>query len=194
MMRKISDIAAVLDPATFPGAREQFRMPRTKTYQDLLNRAQAFLEAVGPIKAAFVAHDLPADFDEQLAGLITEFTTATQTKATGLAGQVQGTAGVRAATLNGVTTVRELGAILKVRYENDPGLMAAWKSASHIEHPPRAPKTPAAPLVAAAFNVGGPVTPGANPTGGVAVALNGNGSTVSPEATCRKATAKAAMG
>jgi hypothetical protein len=82
MMRKISDIAAVLDPATFPGAREQFRMPRTKTYQDLLNRAQAFLEAVGPIKAAFVAHDLPADFDEQLAGLITEFTTATQTKAT----------------------------------------------------------------------------------------------------------------
>ena len=100
-------------------------MPRTKTYQDLLNRAQAFLEAVGPIKSAFVERDLPADFDEQLAGLIAEFTTATQLKASGLADQVEGTAGVRAATLNGVDIVRELGAILKVRYENDPGLYAA---------------------------------------------------------------------
>jgi hypothetical protein len=144
-MRKISDIAIVLDPVTYPGAREQFRMPRTEKYQDLLNRAQAFLEAVGPIKSAFVERDLPADFDETLAGLITEFTTATQTKATGLAGQVQGTAGVRAATLNGVTIVRELGAILKVRYENDPGLYAAWKSASHIERPPRS-EAPVAPV------------------------------------------------
>ena len=144
LMRKISDIGAVLDPAAYPGAREQFRMPRTKTYQDLLNRAQAFLEAVGPIKSAFVERDLPVDFDEQLAGLIAEFTTATQLKASGLADQVQGTAGVRAATLNGVDIVRELGAILKVRYENDPGLMAAWKSASHIERPPRS-EEPAAP-------------------------------------------------
>ena len=146
LMRKISDIGAVLDPAAYPGAREQFRMPRSKTYQDLLNRGQAFLEAVGPIKSAFVERDLPVDFDEQLAGLIAEFTTATQLKASGLADQVQGTAGDRAATLNGVDIVRELDAILKVRYENDPGLYAAWKSASHIERPPRsdAPATPAA--------------------------------------------------
>jgi hypothetical protein len=146
LMRKISEIAVVLDPAAYPGAREQFRMPRTKAYQDLLNRGQAFLEAVGPIKAAFVERDLPADFDETLAGLIAEFTTATQLKATGLAGQVEGTAGIRAATLNGVTIVREMDAILKVRYENDPGLYAAWKSASHIERPPRngQPATPPA--------------------------------------------------
>ena len=160
LMRKISDIAMVLDPVTYPGAREQFRMPRTEKYQDLLNRAQAFLETVGPIKSAFTDRDLPADFDETLAGVITEFTTATQTKATGLAGQVQGTAGIRAATLNGVSIVRELGAIFKVRYENNPGLMAAWKSASHVDRPLPKPKAPAAPATLAIVKpAGSPVTP-----------------------------------
>jgi len=103
---------------------------------------------------------LPADFDETLAGVITEFTTATQTKATGLAGQVQGTAGIRAATLNGVSIVRELGAIFKVRYENNPGLMAAWKSASHVDRPLPKPKAPATPATLAIVKAAGsPVAP-----------------------------------
>ncbi len=172
LMRKISDIAMVLDPVTYPGAREQFRMPRTETYQDLVNRAQAFVEAVGPIKSAFVERDLPVDFDEQLAGLIAEFTTATQLKASGLADQVQGTAGVRAATLNGVSIVREIGAILKVRYENDPGLYAAWKSASHIERPPRSDE-PVAPSGSGSPS-GGTTPPGDTQLIALNANVNGN--------------------
>jgi hypothetical protein len=54
------------------------------------------------------------------------FTAATQLKESGRADAVQGTAGITAATKGGVLLVRELGAILRVRYEIDPGLLAAF--------------------------------------------------------------------
>jgi hypothetical protein len=41
-----------------------------------MNRGNAFVDAIGPVKAAFIEHAMPADFDEQLAGLLAEFAAA----------------------------------------------------------------------------------------------------------------------
>jgi len=61
-----------------------------------------------------------------------------------------------------------------VRYENDPGLYAAWKSASHIERPQPKPKDPAAPVESNQLSVESPVTAGVNSTA-LTAALKPNG-------------------
>jgi predicted DNA-binding WGR domain protein len=68
-------------------------LPKSNGYAAFLSRANAFIEAVGPIKAAFVERGLPADFDEQLADKIAAITAATNSRMLGKAEQVGGTAG-----------------------------------------------------------------------------------------------------
>jgi hypothetical protein len=67
-VREISGIAKQLDEVLYPGARAQFRLTGTSSFTGLLNRSRSFLESIGPMKAAFVEHGQPADFDETLAG------------------------------------------------------------------------------------------------------------------------------
>ena len=49
-----------------PGINEMFRMPRGNNDRDLINAARAFLADATPLKAQFIAHELPADFLEDL--------------------------------------------------------------------------------------------------------------------------------
>src|SRR5215216_1995600 len=69
-MRPISKMAKGLPRDLFPGVRGLFLMPPTHGYAALISRAESFLGAIGPVKAAFVERGLPADFDEQLAAAI----------------------------------------------------------------------------------------------------------------------------
>jgi hypothetical protein len=55
-----------LDQELYPGQRSN-SAAATDSYAELMNRGNAFIDAIGPVKAAFVEHAMPADFDEQLA-------------------------------------------------------------------------------------------------------------------------------
>ena len=79
----------------------------------------------------------------------------------------------------GVLLVRELGSILRVRYENDPGLLAAFQSAARIEHPPRRAKTAGTSGVQAPAVASTAPDAGAGPTSAVlALAAAGRGAEV----------------
>jgi hypothetical protein len=130
-LRGIALIGNGLDRELHPGLAEQLRMPRN-SYAALLTRARSFLEVVMPIKAAFVDRGLAADFDETLGASIVEFEAASQRRSGALAEKVGGTAAMLATARTGVAHVRELDTILRVKYANDPGLLAAWKSAQRI--------------------------------------------------------------
>ena len=80
VMRPINQMARALPKDQYPGVRALFRMPPTTGYAAILSRANAFLEAVGPIKSAFVERGLPADFDEQLADKVAAITAATNSR------------------------------------------------------------------------------------------------------------------
>jgi hypothetical protein len=152
-LRAISVIGRGLDRDVQPGLAEQLRMPRNG-YAHLLTRARSFLEVVTPLKAAFVERGLSADFDTELGAKIVEFEAATQRRSGALAEKVGGTASMQATARTAVAHVRELDTILSVKYANDPGLLAAWKSAQRIRTassttstattpPPASPAAPA---------------------------------------------------
>ena len=137
LMRGIAKIARELPSESYPGISEQFRMPNPRSYAAVVATASSFLEKVGPIKATFVEAALPADFDEQLAQHIADFETASTLKHGGRTGRVGSTAGLTAKARQAVRLVRQLDSILSWKYRNDPMMLAEWKSASHIERPPK---------------------------------------------------------
>jgi hypothetical protein len=149
-LRDLNKTARELDRDLFPGVHLQFRMPRSNSYQALLNAATAFHSAasVDPLKQAFIDHGHAADFDVQLAAKIAAVQAALQRKAGGRQEQRQGTASQRLVARKGMAAVRELGSIVNVRYRtSDPALLEVWNAAARIESGPAsqpAATTPAA--------------------------------------------------
>jgi hypothetical protein len=124
----------------FPGLAAQFKMPRDSE-QSILNCARAFIEAATPIAAEFTTRGFPATFLADLQSTIAAVEAANTHKANALAAQTAATAGLDAAIKQLVTIVRELSAIMRNLYRQDPGNLAAWNSASHVQRSPRK-KTP----------------------------------------------------
>ena len=170
-LRAISKIARELPRETYPGVREKFRLPRQTSYLALVATARSFVTQAGEIKAVFVAHGLPADFDEKITEMASEVEAAIVDQTGGRTTQVGSTAGLAAKAREGVKLVRRLDGILSFQLRNDPVLLAEWLSVSHVDLPPRRKKeeegeTPAvqpaslAPLAAATQGSAMPVLNG----------------------------------
>lgn len=186
-MRPINYMARKLPREQYPGVRELFRMPKSRGYAAILSRAGSFIEAVGPIKSAFVDRGLPADFDEQLADGVAEVSAAANTRNLGRAEQVGGTTGLGAKASEGLVYLGELDSILSYLYRNDPELLGAWKSVRHVQDDPVRKKkdgsggsgsgsqTPPAPGTLALNGIGDPeqktagVEPRSNGTNGTLI-------------------------
>ncbi len=142
-LSRIARVGKQLDQEVYPGTAQQFRCD-TKSYAQLVNRTTAFLEAIGPIKAAFVEHGMPADFDEQLSELLAEFTAAGVRTFGGLHKQMDGTAGMKESARKGVKAVRVLDSIMREKLKNNPAELSVWILAQRIKSgPTTAPMPPA---------------------------------------------------
>ena len=163
-LSRIARIGKQLDQELYPGTAEQFRCT-TRTYAELMNRANAFLTAIGPVKAAFVEHAMPADFDEQLAELLVAFATAGVHTDTGLHLQMDGTAGMKESARKGVKAVRVLDAIMREKLKEDPAELSVWIKVQQIksgptteEEQPTTALAEAAPTSAESASVAGNTT------------------------------------
>ena len=147
----IGNTGRSLDPDLFPGVGATFRLPTSGTYQTLRATAQAYLEAIGPVKAAFVEREYLADFDEKLVELIAEFDEATADTDAGLQQQSGGTAALRVVSSRALKAVRELDAMITKKLRaSDPALLTVWRNASRVQRAPQAaPTAPTTPLVTA---------------------------------------------
>ena len=143
-MREIAETAKVLSKSVIPGIAQQFRLPK-HTFQDLRDRAQAFVTALGPIKQAFIDRDSAPTFVEDLEDAIEAFDVATGHRYTALGNQVAATAGLAATARAGIAAVRALNAILIKRYRNNPDLLAEWTAAQRIAGWPSQPAQAPAP-------------------------------------------------
>ena len=108
----------------------------TRTYAELMNRGNAFVEAIGPVKAAFVEHGLPVDFDEQLAELLAQFAAAGVRTNGGLHKQMDGTAGMAEAARKGVKAVRVLDSIMREKLKDSPAELSVWIKVQQIKSGP----------------------------------------------------------
>lgn len=129
---------------TTPGLDDKFRLPRNMGDQAWLAAARAFASDALPLQAEFVKRGLPADFIADLNADIEAFEEAINRRAEKTGARVAAAAAVDAAVERGVNAVRELDAIVKNVFRNNPAALAQWASASHTERQPRR-ASPAAP-------------------------------------------------
>lgn len=128
-----------------PGIGDLFRMPHGSSEQDLLVAAMAFVTNATPLAAQFVAFGLPANFLVDLQADITAFAAAVTDKGTAINEKVSATTAIGTAVKNGLEGLRRLRAIVKNIYRDNPGRLAAWASASHVERPPKKKPLPPTP-------------------------------------------------
>jgi hypothetical protein len=133
----ISAISKVLDPDTYPTARAQFKLTVNGSFASYITRGNAFLQAIGAIKAAFVEHGLAADLDETLAETVAQLEEAGTHRANALQTQMGGTAGMPEVAKRGVRAVRVLDSIVTPKLKSNPALLQVWKAATRIERGPR---------------------------------------------------------
>ena len=146
-----------------PGLNEKFRLPRGNNDQQLISAARAFATDALPLKAEFIAHELPGSFLEDIEADIAALKEAKGDQSGGIGKSVAASAAIDEAIERGTVITRKLGAIMKNKYGNDRATIAEWTSASHTVRPPRRRREPDAGAQAPAPTTGGPPPP---PTGG----------------------------
>jgi hypothetical protein len=133
-----------------PGLQERFRLPRgNRNDQQLLTTARAFAADAVPFKAEFVRLELPADFLEDLAADIEAFEHAISDQNRHHEAHVSATESIDAVIDRGIEAVRQLDAIVRNKFRDDPATLAAWTSASHTARARRSPTTATPPPNAA---------------------------------------------
>jgi len=123
-----------------PGIENKFRLPRDNNDQNLLNAARAAATDALPLRAQFIAHEMPADFLEDLAEDIADMEAAISTQSSGVGDHVAANAAIDDAITRGMDLLRKLDAIVRNKYANNPGVLAEWTTASHVERAPKRAK------------------------------------------------------
>lgn len=135
-MEAISRTARVM-AFTVPGLEDKFRLARGVGDQSLLLLARTFADDAEPLKAEFIKRGLASDFVEELREAADNFDAAINRKSQGRGKHVAATAGIDDLVERGVRVVRELDALVRNTFAEDPSALAAWESASHVERPTR---------------------------------------------------------
>jgi hypothetical protein len=125
-----------------PGISTIFRMPENRTDAGLIAAAKAFAAAFPPYEDAFIAYGLPAEFLADLTAVTTDFEQALSAPAAGMSEQVAATAELGAAIRRGMQALRVLEGVVRNKYRDNVGKLAAWETASHIERAPKPKTTP----------------------------------------------------
>jgi len=143
-LEDIRDTARVL-ATDIPGLDDKFRLPRSNNDQELLHTGRAFLADATPLKAQFIAHEMPEDFLEDLQALVSAMETAISNQSSGVSNHVAASAAMDDAFSRGIDLTRKLDPIVRNKYADNPAVLAEWTSASHTERAPRRAKTGVAP-------------------------------------------------
>lgn len=128
-----------------PGLENQFRIPRNASDQDVLNAARAFLSDATPLAAEFIRHEMAADFLDDFREAIASIEQSITARNHHREGRVSSTAALGVVIARGMTQVKQVNAVVHNKYRNDPVVLAAWTSSSHIEQRRRKTVSPDAP-------------------------------------------------
>jgi hypothetical protein len=116
-----------------PGLEDKFRLPRGVGDTALLNLARAYLSDAQPLKPEFLKYAMPEDFLEDLQSDINALEAASSTRNSTTANRLSATAGIDESLAKGLKAVRQLKAVVKNKYRNNPAKLAVWASVSHVE-------------------------------------------------------------
>jgi hypothetical protein len=125
----------------FPGINLKFRMLQGDSDVKLLALGRSFLTEATPLKDAFLQYGMDSHSDEAthtdfltiLQELVDDFEQSLSAPGTAIDAHVEATAEIGAEIRKGMIAVRTMDGVIKNKFRNDVGKLAAWLSASHIE-------------------------------------------------------------
>lgn len=127
------------------GIEDKFPRSAKDNDDQLLQTADIYAAHALPHKAEFIAHELPADFLEDLAAARAAFQAGISEQANAVGDHISAREELDHSRNNLVAKVRKLGTVYQVLYANNPGKLAEWTAASHVGGPRRKAKTPEPP-------------------------------------------------
>ena len=137
------DIDAIFGVARTMGIESQFQRPTANNDEALLHAARSFATNALPLKAQFIAHEMPEDFLDELNADIVALEAAIVAQGNAVGDHVAASAAVDDAIDRGVEIVRKLDPIMKNKYASSASARAEWTSASHTERAPKRAPAPA---------------------------------------------------
>lgn len=143
-MSAISAITKSMEYA-FDGIQDKFYFRRNMADADLLARARAFIIEAAPLENDFKAYGMPAGFISDLTAAADAFEASFGATDSAKAEHIAARAEIAAKVALGMKKVRILDPVMRQLYTNNPGKLAAWIAAQHVEKAPSSPKPPPPP-------------------------------------------------
>jgi hypothetical protein len=131
----LSDIARTARAMAydFVGINDKFKLARNRNDQQLLITARSFLSEVASFEDNFIAYEMPKTFLADLQTKITAFEQLLSETSSAIGSQVSATANMGKIIKRGMIIRRILDGLIKNRYQDNSGKLAAWATASHIQ-------------------------------------------------------------
>jgi hypothetical protein len=136
----LADLFPIREAAKVMGVEDKFPYPPQSNDERLLQLIDIYATNALPMKTEFIAHELPSDFLEDLAADKAVFQAASAERMNAVGDHIAAREELSDALGRGVEKVRNLTSLVKVKYANNPGKLAEWMAASHIERPAKRKK------------------------------------------------------
>ena len=136
--------AKAISDVVVPGITMKYKMPYPRTEQNLIASADAWFADLAPLEAQFVEVGLSATFRDDLIDAKEAFQQARDEADSALEEHGEAVGAMEAQMRELMALSRRRSALVKLMYKNNPGKLAAWEIASHLEQPPKA-KAPTPP-------------------------------------------------
>ncbi len=119
------------------GITAKFKMPYPRTEQNLIASADAwFADTAPPLEGLFIAAGLAADFRAELLDSKNAFQQARDNADSADEHYGEAVGALDALMRDVMALTRRRSALVKLKYKDNPGKLAAWAIASHLEQPP----------------------------------------------------------
>jgi predicted transcriptional regulator len=122
--------------ATDPAVRQRFRVPsKTSNRQDFVTGVRGIMAEATARRDAFIAFGMVADFLDKLAAALQEYDEGVNDANAGLSAKVGARADLDTVAAEIMEIAQVLDAINRLRFNNNPELLAAWESARNLPWP-----------------------------------------------------------
>lgn len=138
LYRQVVAGAVAIGDTAVPGITAKFKMPHPRTEQNLIAHADStYADTAPPLEEKFVLVGLDADFRDQIISTKTTFQQSRDDADSAVEQHGEAVGALEALFREMMALSRQRSAMVKLKYKNNPGKLAAWAIASHLEQPPK---------------------------------------------------------
>ncbi len=137
--------ATAIGNTAVPGITSLFQMPSPRTDQNIIAKLTAMNDETAPYEQNFIDAGLDANFRNNLIAARDAFQTSRNAAASAAEHHGEAVGTIEDLFRTTMSMSRQRGAFVKLKYSANPGKLAAWAIASHLEKAPQSTPAPPSP-------------------------------------------------